>query len=145
MRHAIGFIPLLISILVIGCTKSTPEQAILDNIDAIEAAIQDKNNSDVREHVSKQFRGGGGSTQVSAENLQAYLAGVFLRYAHIGVIISNTKVEVSEFDPYSATSTSSVAVTGAENIVPDSARLYTVHATWRLESEQWKLIELKWN
>ena len=131
-------------LVVVGCSKSTPEQAILNNIDALQTAIEDKDNSDVREHISLHFIGGSGATQITADNLQAYLAGMFLRHAKIGVLVSNTQVTVSEFDPYIATSTSTVAVTGAEGLIPDAARLYKVNATWRLESDQWKLLELTW-
>lgn len=128
-----------------GCSKTPAEEAIRENIDQLQQAIEEKDNGEVREHLSEQFRGfGGNATRIDASNIRQYLAGIFLRYKNIRVVISNTRVAVAEYDPYRATSHSTVAVTGADGLIPDSARLYQITGTWVLEDGDWKLVEVAW-
>lgn len=132
--------------LLSACGKTPPEEAIGKNIDELQLAIQEKDNGGVREHLSSQFRGfGERGTQLDADNVRQYLAGIFLRYRNINVLISNTSIAVAEYDPYRATSTSSVVVTGADGLIPDTARVYQVKGTWVLEEDEWKLLEVAWD
>ncbi len=140
------FLAVVMMFLLSACGKTPPEEAIGENIDALQLAIQEKDNGAVREHLSGQFRGlGERGTHLDAGNVRQYLAGLFLRYRNINVLVSNTRVTVEEYDPYRATSTSSVVVTGAEGLIPDTARIYQVKGIWALEEGEWKLLEVSWD
>lgn len=140
------FLAVGLVILFSACGKTPPEEAIGNNIDEVQLAIREKDNSGVREHLSGQFRGfGERGTALDAENVRQYLAGMFLRYRNINVLFSNTRITVAEYDPYRATSTSSVVVTGADGLIPDTARVYQVKGTWALEDDEWKLLEVSWD
>ena len=128
-----------------ACGKTPPEEAIGKNMDELQLAIQEKDNGGVRGYLSSQFRGfGERGTQLDVNNVRQYLAGIFLRYRNINVLISNTRIAVEEYDPFRATSTSSVVVTGAEGLIPDTARVYQVKGSWALEDDEWKLLEVSW-
>lgn len=138
----------LVSLVLLfsACGKTPPEEAIGKNIDALQLAIQEKDNGGVRERLSSQFRGfGNRGTHLDADNVRQYLAGIFLRYRNINVLISNTRITVAEYDPYRATSTSSVVVTGADGLIPDTARIYQIKGVWTLEDNEWKLLEVAWD
>ena len=132
-------------ILCHACTKSAPEDIIKKNINAIQTAIEDKNNSGVRQHISRQFNASGaGGIRLTDANLRQYLAGIFIRYNNIRLLISNTEVRIEEFDPYRAESRTNVTVTSAEGLIPDTARIYQVRGSWVQEDGEWKLIQISW-
>lgn len=131
--------------LVFSCSQSSPEQAIRQQLVALEEAIQAKNNSKVRRFFSPQFSGRRNEVEkVVYQDLQKMLAGIFIRHASIGVTLSSVEVKIDDYDTHAAEMQFSVLFTGAEGLIPNSAKLYQVEAFWKNNGGDWRIYSLNW-
>ena len=72
------------------------------------------------------------------------MALLFLRHKQVKVLALS---QSSNIDPtYSSKgyTEAQVAMTGAEGLIPDSARHYSVKLEWWLEDGEWRLAKLDW-
>jgi hypothetical protein len=62
----------------------------------------------------------------------------------VRVIAIGTSSEVDPTYSEKGHTRAEVAMTGAEGLIPDSARHYSVKLEWWLEDGEWKLARLNW-
>lgn len=137
------FIPafLLTCALLAGCTPSDPQAALEAAVQQLQDNLQAKNTGDVMAQLHPQFRA---QQQYDRTWAQRTMAMLFLRHKQVRVIAIG---KTSEIDPtYSnkGHTRAEVAVTGAEGLIPDSARHYSVRLEWWLEDDEWQLARLDW-
>ncbi|TVT76252.1 MAG: hypothetical protein FHP92_09530 [Denitromonas halophila] len=130
-----------------ACQKTSPEQAIGEAIGRIEQGIAEHQNAAVRAELADAFRGGPSTDpgQLDKTGVQRLLAGYFLRYENIHVVITRVTVEPLSHTPDQAWSNASVVLTGAEGLIPEAGRIYQVRGLWVRADGDWQLRELQWD
>lgn len=141
------FLPLaLLVTLLAGCAQPTdPETEIKANIATMELALAERDNSDFMDHLAESFIGGGsGRGDLTRDDAQKMVALYFLRYKSIRILVTGLDVEIDPYEPALALSTSTVALSGGERLIPNSAGLYRVSGQWQNFDGSWKLTRLEW-
>jgi len=142
-RHGIA---ILLVALCLACSKTPPEEAVRARIAAIETALAERDNSGVRSNLAPGFQGGPADApaQFDQPGVQRLLAGYFLRYPNIRLVVTGLKVTPLAHDPSQAWSEAAVLLTGAEGLIPDTGRIYTVRGLWQQTDGDWRLVQLTW-
>lgn len=128
-------------LLLASCSKTPPVEAVQANIDAIQLAIEEKNTGAIMQHVLDTFRG---NESLDKSNLRKLLAVHFIRHKNINVVITRMDVNHDPKFPFHASMEGVVALTGAENILPQDGRLFKVSGKWQLHDGDWLLDSLNW-
>ena len=93
------------------------------------------------EHILDSFRG---NEHMDKTQLRKFLTVHFLRHNNINVVVTQMNIKHDPALPYYATMEGIVAVTGAENILPQDGRIYSISGRWELHGDDWLLAELNW-
>lgn len=72
------------------------------------------------------------------------MALLFLRHSQVKVLTIGRHCELDATYSERGHCRAQVALTGAESMIPDSARLYSVRSEWWLEGSNWLLARLEW-
>ena len=75
---------------------------------------------------------------------QRTMALLFLRHKQVRVLAIGTRSEVDPTYSDKGHTRAELAMTGAEGLIPDSARHYSVRLEWWLEDGEWRLARLSW-
>ncbi|MBT0963703.1 hypothetical protein [Denitromonas iodatirespirans] len=137
---------ILLSLALAACSRTPPEQAIREAVGRIEQGIAAHQNAAVRAELAEAFRGGPADDpgRLDKAGVQRLLAGYFLRYKHIGVVVTGVTVEPLAHADDQAWSDASVLLTGADGLIPEAGRHYRVRGLWVREGSDWRLRELHW-
>lgn len=137
---------LLLCLALQACTRPGPEAAIREAIGQIEQALSARDNAGVRALLAADFQGGPEDDPASldAPGAQRLLAGYFLRYRHIGVLVTGVSVTPIAHDPSQAWSEATVTLAGAQGLLPESGRILKVRGLWRDVDGDWLLLRLTW-
>ena len=139
-------VALLLCLSALACSREGPDQAIREAIGEIEQALSDRDNAGVRAHLAPGFQGGPDHdpTRLDPSGVQRMLAGYFLRYRHIGVLVTGVSVSPIAHDPTQAWSEATVTLAGAQDLIPESGRILKVTGLWREIDGEWLLVRLSW-
>lgn len=132
---------LILLLSCISCSKSLPEEAIMANLKSMQQGLEDRKAGKSLEFVSEDFVGNQG---LDKRSLKRIMLGQFLRHQNITVVITRMDITINPSDPYSASMEGVVAATGAQNLLPQDGRLYSVQGDWRSIDDEWMLIRLEW-
>lgn len=126
-------------LLLAGCARTPPEQALRETIQALQVAVEQRNAAAVEDHLADDFVGPLGMDRDGARRLAAL---TFLRHRDIGVTIGPLDLSMQQDH---ATVRFNAALTGSSGrALPDAARLYEVETGWRLEDGEWRLTSARW-
>lgn len=129
----------LCALVLAGCSRPPPEQALRDTIAAMQAATEARDADALAEHLAEDFVGPGG---MDRDGFRRYAALAWLRSRTVGVTLGPLDVEVTgEHARVGFTA----ATRGGQGILPDSAGLYRVDTAWRLDDGEWRLISAEWD
>ncbi|MCW8826032.1 MAG: hypothetical protein OQK78_06375 [Gammaproteobacteria bacterium] len=138
----IKIVTLLLVLLFAACSDAPPaEVAIARNIEAIQNAIEEKNRSDVMEHIAEDFTTG---SYLNREELGKMLVLQFLAHNKITVTIVKSDIQLEPGHTDIANALLSVIVTGATRLIPNDGRIYQVSARWQQNNGEWMLNRLSW-
>lgn len=124
-----------------ACSRTDPEQQLLETAQALQAAIEARDTGDVMDLVDENFRG---SANLDPQSVRRLLTATFLRYQNIRVVALAPGVRIDPSAPTLGFIESKVVVTGAQGLIPERAEPYTVRSEWRLVDGDWKLSDLRW-
>ena len=124
-----------------ACTRTDPEQQLLQTAQALQAAFESRDTGDVMDLVDENFRG---SANLDPQSARRLLTATFLRYQNIKVVALAPGVRIDPSAPTLGFIESKVVVTGAQGLIPERAEPYTVRTEWRLVDGDWKLSDLRW-
>jgi hypothetical protein len=133
---------LLCPLLLAACARSDPQAALDAAVKRLQTALESRDTSAVLELLHPGFEGR--QPEDNREWAKRTMALLFLRYKNIHVIALTQSSEVDAQVPNRAFTDADVALTGAEGLIPDSARRYRVKLQWSLVDGEWKLIRLTW-
>jgi len=127
-------------LLVVACSRPSPEQAVRHQLDAMQAAIDARDAGAVDDLIADDFVGNDGLDKHGARQLAT---GVFLRYRDVSAKLGPATVEFrGERD--AVVRFSVLATGGSGGFLPDSGQVYEVETGWRLVDGEWKLLNASW-
>ena len=69
---------------------------------------------------------------------------MFLRHKNVQIIALGKQSRIDPTYKDKGHTEAEVTMAGAEGLIPDSARHYSVNLEWWLEDDEWKLARLNW-
>lgn len=131
----------LLGFLLTGCGRDDPRVQLDSAVKQLQDNLEAKNSGAVMEQLHGDFRANG---EFDRDWARRTLTLMFLRHQRIKVIVLSSD---SQLDPtYSSRgrTQAQIALTGAENLIPDSAGHYAVKLEWWRAGDEWKLARLDW-
>lgn len=135
-------LPVLFALLLAGCGKADDPQASLD---AAVQQLQDNLQAKKTAAVLDQLHGEFVAQQVNDRDwAKRTMTLLFLRHNTVKVIAlsKNSVIDTTYRDK--GYTDAQVALTGAEGLIPDSARHFSVKLEWWQDDGEWKLARLEW-
>ena len=130
----------IIVILLAGCARDDPEQAVRRQVEAMQAAIDARDAGDVEDLLAQDFVGNDGMDRRAIRQLAA---AVFLRHREVTAKVGPVSVELrGEADAIARFSV--LATGGSGGFLPESGQVYQVETGWRLIDGEWRLINASW-
>lgn len=133
---------LICAILLAACGRSDPQAALDAAASGLQTALENKDASAVMALLHPDFAAQ--QPEDNREWAKRTMTLMFLRHKNIQVIALLQKSWIDPQVSSRAFTDAQVALTGAEGLVPDSARQYRVKLEWSLLDKQWKLLRLQW-
>ena len=124
-----------------GCSKEAPEAALEKAVNQLQENLQDKRSSAVLEQLHPEFMAEQQYDRTWAKRTMALL---FLRHKRVQVVALGKRSEIDPVYRDKGQTRAEVMLTGAEGLLPDSARHYRVELEWWLEDGEWQLARLDW-
>ncbi|MGV8922752.1 MAG: nuclear transport factor 2 family protein, partial [Thermomonas sp.] len=119
-----------------ACSRTPPEQAVRQQLEALQSAIDARDAGAVHDLLAEEFIGNGGMDRRGARQLAV---AVFLRHRDVGLRLGPVTVEIrSETE---AVATFNVLATGGDGgLLPGNGQVFDVETGWRLVDGQWCLL-----
>lgn len=132
---------ILLLVALTGCGREDPRVQLDAAVKQLQDNLEAKNSGAVMDQLHADFRANGEFDRDWARRTMTLM---FLRHQQVKVIVLSSD---SQLDPtYSSRgrTQAQVALTGAENLIPDSAAHYSVKLEWWRDGDDWKLARLDW-
>ena len=130
----------ILGMLLAGCGKDDPEQAVQLQVEAMQAAIDARDAGDIEGLLAEDFVGNEGMDRRAIRQLAA---AVFLRHREVAAKVGPVSVELR--GDRDAVARFSVIATGSSGgLLPESGQVYQVETGWRLVDGEWKLLNASW-
>ncbi|MDE3739051.1 MULTISPECIES: hypothetical protein [Pseudomonas] len=127
--------------ILAGCGRNDPAAELDAAVQQLQDNLEAKKTSAVLEQLHPQFIAQQQNDRDWAKRTMTLL---FMRHKNVSVLALS---KASRLDPTyheKGYTEAQVALTGAEGLIPDSARHYGVKLEWWLDDGQWKLARLDW-
>lgn len=136
------FLSLLLALFALaGCGREDPRAQLDAAVKQLQDNLEAKNSGAVIDQLAGDFRANGEFDRDWARRTMALL---FLRHQQVKVILLRSTSQLDPTYPNRGHTDAQVALTGAENLIPDSAGHYSVKLEWWRDGAQWKLARLDW-
>ncbi len=135
-----AIIVIAVSLLLGGCGRNDPEQAVRKQVEAMQTAIDARDAGDIDALLADDFIGNEGMDRRGVRQLAA---AVFLRHRDVAAKVGPVNVELRGNNDAIARF-SVLATGGSGGLLPDSGQIYQVETGWRLVDGQWKLLNASW-
>ena len=123
-----------------ACAKDDPEQAVREQVEAMQAAIDVRDAGDVEDLIAEDFVGNEGMDRRAIRQLAA---AVFLRHKTVSAKLGPVSVDLrGNTDAIARFSV--LATGGSGGLLPESGQVYQVESGWRLVDGEWKLLNASW-
>jgi hypothetical protein len=127
-------------LLLAGCGKDDPEQAVRQQVEAMQVAIDARDADAVEDLLAQDFIGNDG---MDRRGLKQLAAAVFLRHREVAAKVGPVTVELR--GDTDAVARFGVLATGSSGgFLPESGQAYQVETGWRLVDGEWVLINASW-
>ena len=139
-QRTAGIITVAASLLLGGCRGNTPEQAVRNQLEAMQAAIDARDAGDIDALLAEDFVGNEGMDRRGVRQLAA---AVFLRHRDVAAKVGPVSVELRG-DNEAIARFSVLATGGSGGLLPDNGQVYQVETGWRLVDGEWVLLNARW-
>nr|WP_298145674.1 hypothetical protein [uncultured Pseudomonas sp.] len=136
-------LPLLMFFLLLaGCgAKDDPQAALEAAVQLLQENLEAKQTGAVLDQLHPSFAA---QQQFDRDWARRTMTLLFLRHKNVQVIALNKNSWVDSTYSEKGHTEAQIAMTGAEGLIPDSARHYAVKLEWWREGDEWKLARLAW-
>lgn len=132
---------ILFALLVSGCGRDEPLEALHAATRELQESIEAKNTAALLSLIHPDFRTHAGQDRDWVRQTAAFM---FLRHRNVRVLALSSDSWLDPSYPDRAHSEGQVALTGAEGLLPQSASHYHVRLEWWREEGQWLLARMHW-
>ena len=133
---------LFFALLLGGCGgKDDPQAALEAAVQQLQDNIEAKDTSAVMAQLHPDFLA---RQELDREWAKRTMTLLFLRHKNIQVIALGKNSWIDAAIVSKGHTQAQVGLSGAEGLIPDSARHYAVQLEWWLEDDQWRLARLDW-
>lgn len=132
---------LLFSFLLSGCSKEDPRVQLDAAVKQLQENLEAKDTGAVMDQLHPDFRANGEFDRDWARRTMSLL---FLRHKQVKVIALSTDNRLDPTYSNRGHTDAQVALTGAQELIPDSAAHYGVKLEWWRDGADWKLARLDW-
>lgn len=132
---------LLFGFLLSGCSSDDPQAQLEAAATRLQGNLEARNTDAVMQQLHGDFRAQGEYGRDWARRTMTML---FLRHQQVKVIALSTDNRIDPTYSNRGHTEAQVALTGAENLIPDSAAHYAVKLEWWRDGSEWKLARLDW-
>lgn len=140
-RGRIAVVFLALFTLLTGCGAQDPASALQVAASELQADLEARRTGAVLQRLHPSFQASG---QLDRQWAEQTMRGLFLRYRNVHILVFSQSHRLDPGYRDRAHSEAEVAISGAEGLIPDSARRYRVRLEWWLEKDQWQLARLDW-
>ena len=126
-------------VLVVGCARGDPEAALREAVDGLHRAVEARDPAAVQQFLADDFIGNDGLDREGARRL---MAAMLLRHRELRSTVGPLQVAMQR--DHADVRFQAMLRGGSGALLPDSAQLYDVHSSWRLEGGDWKLYHARW-
>ncbi|PTS82036.1 hypothetical protein DBR00_18120 [Pseudomonas sp. HMWF032] len=138
----IALVFLMFCTLLAGCgSKDDPQAALAAALQQLQDNLEAKSTSAVLDQLHPQFSAQG---EFDREWAQRTMLLLFMRHKNIKVLALSKDSHLDTTYREKGHTEAQVALSGAEGLIPDSARHYSVKLEWWLDGDDWKLARLSW-
>ena len=130
----------LLAAVTCACSRTLPEQAVREQVEALQSAIDARDASAMHDVLAPDFIGNGGMDRGGARQLAV---AVFMQHRNVGARLGPVSVQLRNENE--ATATFSVLATGGNGgLLPENGQLFEVETGWRLVDGDWRLLTARW-
>ncbi|TBU78822.1 hypothetical protein [Phytopseudomonas daroniae] len=136
-------LPLLFALLLAGCAAQDDPQATLEAaVQQLQDNLQAKKTAAVLEQLHGEFLAQQTNDRDWAKRTMTLL---FLRHNNVKVLALSKDSRIDTTYRDKGYTDAQVALTGAEGLIPDSARHVSVKLEWWQDDGEWRLARLEWD
>lgn len=132
---------LLISFCLSACDETPDEAQIALNISAMQAAIESRNFTGIKDYLHADFLA---NERLSAREVNQLLRLYSAQHAKLGVTILQSRTAMDPAFTDRAETTLSVVVTGSSGRLPSDGSVRSVKIAWIKVSGDWLVIKADW-
>lgn len=133
---------LFFALLLGGCGgKDDPQAALEAAVQQLQDNIEAKDTGAAMAQLHPDFLA---RQELDREWAKRTMTLLFLRHKNIQVIALGKNSWIDAAIASKGHTQAQVGLSGAEGLIPDSARHYAVQLEWWLEDDQWRLARLDW-
>jgi len=133
---------LFFALLLGGCGgKDAPQAALEAAVQQLQDDIEAKDTGAVMAQLHPDFLA---RQELDREWAKRTMTLLFLRHKNIKVIALGKNSWIDAAISSKGYTEAQVGLSGAEGLIPDSARHYSVKLEWWLDGSEWKLARLDW-
>lgn len=127
--------------LACACSRTPPEQAVRNQLQALQAAIDARDAKAVNGLIAEEFVGNDG---IDRRGVRQLALGLFMRHRDVGARLGPVTVTLRG-DSDAVAKFSVFATGGSGGLLPDSGQVFEVETGWRLLDGEWRLLTATWS
>ena len=126
-----------------GCRRTPAEQAIRENIVAMQQAADQRNSDALLAPLADDFIGSEDAGETfDRRSFGRYVRLIQMREGSIHATLGPIAVTLQGTDR--ATATFTAVLTGGAGLLPSDGQIEQINTGWRLDGREWKLISAEW-
>ncbi|WP_061238463.1 hypothetical protein [Ectopseudomonas composti] len=142
MRQLYWSLFISLSLLLVGCgARDDPQAALEAAVQQLQDNIETKRTGAVMDQLHGDFLA---RQELDSEWAKRTMTLLFLRHKNVKVIALGKNSWIDPAISSKGYTEAQVGLSGAEGLIPDSARHYSVKLQWWLDGGEWKLARLDW-
>ncbi|HBZ94343.1 MAG TPA: hypothetical protein DEO91_11790 [Pseudomonas sp.] len=142
MRHLSWSLFISLTLLLVGCGgRDDPQAALEAAVQQLQDNIEAKSAGAVMDQLHDDFLA---RQELDREWAKRTMTLLFLRHKNIKVLALGKNSWIDKAISSKGYTEAQVGLSGAEGLIPDSARHYAVKLEWWLDDGEWKLARLDW-
>ncbi len=142
MRHLVWSLFVALSLSMIGCgARDDPQAALEAAVQQLQDNIEGKRTGAVMDQLHDDFLA---RQELDRDWAKRTMTLLFLRHKNIQVIALGKNSWIDAAISSKGYTEAQVGLSGAEGLIPDSARHYSVKLEWWLDGDEWTLARLDW-
>lgn len=130
---------LALALLLVGCTRPAPEEALRNALEEVRASIVERDAATLRRYLAGDFIGPGGMDRDQARRTAA-----LYMMRHEKVLLTLGPLDVNLQDSHATVAFTAALTGGSGFLVPERGNVYKVETGWRLEGGDWKITSARW-